>query len=256
MDAAVNLREQPEIRGLFKALEENGLAKEQQEVESLVNYLEGMESQFGKVFEELKEVRGQLTQIQDKGIRATAVRVLNNAENKVHEIGSQITLVKQNLICSAKNAVEVFKQKGVDALRKAIFAMKIPNALSVLKEGLRSGMENMSKNAEKIGIIAGELHKAKEHKKNARRVLFGRKVKEPTEKNTDKGILATIQKAFLSCGKLFLGMEKAAENAMKRTEQFIGGGEKKPSVKTELRRIKSEKSAKSAMQTPEQEKSR
>lgn len=110
MDAAVNLRKQPEIRELFEVLEENGLAKEQQEVESLVNYLEGMESQFGKVLEELKEVRGQLTQIQDKGIRATAARVVDNVENKVQEIGSQISLIKQNLIRSAKNAVENFKE--------------------------------------------------------------------------------------------------------------------------------------------------
>lgn len=88
MDAAVNLREQPEIRELFETLEENGLAKEQQEVESLVTYLENMESQFGKVLGELKEVRGQLTQIQEKGIRATAVRVVGNVEGRVLEIGS------------------------------------------------------------------------------------------------------------------------------------------------------------------------
>ncbi len=126
--------------GYMEQGEENGLAKEQQEVESLVNYLEGMESQFGKVLEELKEVRGQLTQIQDKGIRATAARVIDNAENKVQEIGSQISLIKQNLIRSAKNAVESFKEKGVDALRKVVSAMKIPNAFSLLKGGLHSGM--------------------------------------------------------------------------------------------------------------------
>lgn len=256
MDVAVNLREQLEIRELFEVLEENGLAKEQREVESLVNYLEGMESQFGKVLEELKEVRGQLTQIQDKGIRATAARVVDNVENKVKEVGSQIALVKQNLIRSAKNAVESFKEKGVDALRKAVSAMKIPNALSLLKEGLHSGMENMNKNAEKIGVFAGELHMAKEHTKNAGRVLFGKGIKEKTERNTDKGMLAKIQKVFLSCGKLFSGMEKAAENAMEQTEQFARGVGKKPSVKAELKRIKSGKSAKPAIQTPQQEKSR
>ena len=45
MEAAIALREQPEIRELFEVLEGNGLKKERQEVESLVNYLEGMESQ-------------------------------------------------------------------------------------------------------------------------------------------------------------------------------------------------------------------
>lgn len=174
----------------------------------------------------------------------------------MQEVGSQISLIKQNLIRSAKNAVEIFKEKGVDALRKAVSAMKIPNAFSLLKGGLHSGMENMNKSAEKIGMIASELHMAKEHTKNAGRVLFGRRVKEPAERNTDQGMLDKIQKAFLSCGKLFSGMENAAESAMKRTEQFAKGAEKKPSVKAELKRIKSGKSAKPAMQTPQQAKSR
>lgn len=83
MEAAVALREQPEIRELFEVLEGNGLKKERQEVESLVNYLEGMESQFGEVIKELKEVRGQLEQIQDRGIKATAARLLDSAEGRV-----------------------------------------------------------------------------------------------------------------------------------------------------------------------------
>lgn len=104
--------------------------------------------------------------------------------------------------------------------------MKIPNVLSLLKEKMHRGMENVNKNAEKIGIIASKLHQAKEHKKNAHRVLFGRRVKEPMEKNTDQGILTKIQKVILSCAKIFSAMGKAAESAMNRTEQFIRGAEK------------------------------
>lgn len=239
MEAAVALREQPEIRELFEVLEGNGLKKERQEVETLVNYLEGMESQFGQMIEELKEVRGQLEKIQDKGIKATAARLLDSAESKVQEIGGQIDLVKTNLVRSAKNAVHDFKEKGVDALRKAVSAMKIPNALSLLREGLHSGMESMERNAAKIGIVGGELNKAAQHTKNAGRALLGRRTKEPAEQKGDKGVLAKIQKAFLSFGRSFSAMEKAAEDAQKRMEQFCRGGEKKPSVKAELRQIKS-----------------
>lgn len=248
MEAAVALREQPEIRELFEVLEGNGLKKERQEVETLVNYLEGMESQFGQVIEELKEVRGQLEKIQDKGIKATAARLLDSAEGKVQEIGGQIVLVKTNLVRSAKNAVHDFKEKGVDALRKAVSAMKIPAALSVLKEGLHSGMESMERNAAKIGIVGGELNKAAQHTKNAGRALIGRRTKEPAEQKGDKGVLAKIQKAFLSFGRSFTAMEKAAEDAQKRMEQFCRGGEKKPSVKAELKQIKSQKTASQKIQ--------
>lgn len=239
MEAAVALREQPEIRELFEVLEGNGLKKERQEVETLVNYLEGMESQFGEVIKELKEVRGQLEQIQDRGIKATAARILDSAEGKVQEIGGQIALVKTNLVRSAKNAVHDFKEKGVDALRKAVSAMKIPSALSLLQEGLHSGVESMERNAAKAGIVGGELSRAAQHTKNAGRALIGRRTKEPAGEKGDKGVLAKIQRAFLSFGRSFAAMEKAAENAQKRMEQFCRGGEKKPSVKAELKQIKS-----------------
>ena len=63
------LMEQPEIVELFRVLEGNGLTKEQKEVESLVKYLDGMEVQFGQVLEELRDVKEQLSQIQDSGVK-------------------------------------------------------------------------------------------------------------------------------------------------------------------------------------------
>lgn len=41
------LKNQPEIVDLLQVLMENGLKKEQREVESLVTYLDSMEEQFG-----------------------------------------------------------------------------------------------------------------------------------------------------------------------------------------------------------------
>ena len=69
------LMEQPEIVELFRVLEGNGLKKEQKEVESLVKYLDGMESQFGQVLEELRDVKEQLSQIQDGGVNASVLRI-------------------------------------------------------------------------------------------------------------------------------------------------------------------------------------
>lgn len=201
MEAAIALREQPEIRKLFEVLEGSGLNKERQEVEILVEYLEGMESQFGQVFEELKEVRGQLEQIQDRGIKATAARLLENAGGKVQEIGGQISLVRTNLIHSAKNAVQDFKEKGVDALRKAVSAMRIPAALSLLREGLHGGVESMDRTAAKIGIVGGELNKAAQHTKNAGRALIGRRTREVAEPKGEKASFVKSRKdSCLSAG--------------------------------------------------------
>lgn len=252
----MDLRKQPEIMELFQALEGNGLEKEHQEVESLVSCLEGMESQFHQVLEELKAVRGQLEQIQDKGIKATAVRIVEKAEGKMQEIGSQIAAVKENLLRSAKNAVTAFKERGVEALKKAVSAMRIPSALSILKEGFHNGMESMNKNAAKMAVISGEIHEAGEHTKNIGRVLFGRGTKEPKPHNPDKGITAKIKLAFLSCGRAFSNMERATENAMQRLGQLENSEIKKPSVKAELKRLKNKKAPMSQMPVPAQEQAR
>lgn len=44
----------------------------------------------------------------------------------MQEIGSQIAVLKENLLRSAKNAVNAFKERGVEALKNAVFAMRIP----------------------------------------------------------------------------------------------------------------------------------
>ena len=63
----IRLSEQPELRELFMVLEGNGMDRERQEIESLVQYIESMESQFGQVLGELKEVRGSLNRYRIKG---------------------------------------------------------------------------------------------------------------------------------------------------------------------------------------------
>lgn len=251
-----DLREQPEIMELFQALEGSGLKKERQEVESLVGCLESMESQFNQVLEELKAVRGQLAQIQDRGIKAAAGHIVEKASEKMQEIGSQITAVKENLIRSAKNAVAAFKERGVGALKKAVSAMRIPSALSMLKEGFHNGMESMNKNAAKMAAVSGEIHEAGEHTKNIGRVLLGRRTKEPRPHNPDKGVTAKIKLAFLSCGRAFSNMERAAENAMQRLGQLENTETRKPSVKAELKRLKNKKAAMPQMPVPAQEKAR
>lgn len=236
MDAAVNLKEQPDIKTLLYVLGSSGLKKEQQEVETLVDYLESMGNQFSQMIGELQAMREELEKMQDKGIRATVSRVLEGAENKTQEIWGKVSMIGKNLIQSAKNALAVFREKGVNALRRAVSAMKIPQVLSAVKNMMHRGEEKMNGKAEKTQMLAQELHKAREHRRNIGRILTGKRAKEP-EQAADRGILANVQKAFLTCGRMYAGMEQAADKALHRVEQFCRGAEEKPSVKADLRQL-------------------
>lgn len=231
------LYQHAEIIDLLNVLEKSKLIKERQEVESLVKCLDNMENQFGQVLQELQQVRCQLEQIQDKGIKALATRIVSRVGNKVRQIGSQIVAFKRYIVASAKNAITKMKEKGIGALQRAVQAMKIPTALRHIKEGLHSCMEEMNKGAEKIGLIGDELHKAAVHSKNAGRILFKKPQRENTPRDVEKGALAKIQKVLISCGKVFANMEKSTERTLQRVEHFCKGTEKS-SVKAEIEKLK------------------
>lgn len=237
MDTAVNLKEQPDIKTLLYVLGSSGMKKEQQEVETLVDYLESMGSQFSQMLEELQAVRKELVKMQDKGVGAAVSRIAENAKNKTKEVLGKVSMIRGNLIQSAKNAVAVFREKGRNALRKAVSAMKIPQVLSAVKSMMHHGVEKMNGKAEKTQMLAQELYQVKEHRRNVGRILTGRRAKEPTEQGDDKGILAKVQGVFLACGKIYGGMEQKAERALNHVEKFCRGTEKKPSVKEDLRQL-------------------
>ena len=235
------LMEQPEIVELFRVLEGNGLTKEQKEVESLVKYLDGMEVQFGQVLEELRDVKEQLSQIQDGGVKASVLRIAEQAQGKVQEVGGQLNTVRKNLIQSAGNALQTYKEKGKDALRKAVSSMKIPSALARIQEGIHGAVENMNRQADRMKVLNGELHAAGGHLKNAGRIFLGKEQKKVEPQATDKGITAKIRKSFLTISGRLSSMEQTTGNVRERLEQFVQKEEKKPSVKGELKKLKEEK---------------
>ena len=235
------LMEQPEIVELFRVLEGNGLTKEQKEVESLVKYLDGMEVQFGQVLEELRDVKEQLSQIQDGGVKASVLRIAEQAQGKVQEVGGQLNTVRKNLIQSGRNALQTYKEKGNDALRKAVSSVKIPSALARIQEGIHGAVENMNRQADRMKVLNGELHAAGGHLKNAGRIFLGKEQKKVEPQATDKGITAKIRKSFLTISGRLSSMEQTTENLRRRLEQFVQKEEKKPSVKVELKKLKEEK---------------
>lgn len=235
------LMEQPEIVELFRVLESNGLQKEQKEVEFLVQYLDGMEVQFAQVLKELREVKEQLSQIQDGGMKASVLRITEQAQGKVQEVGGQMNRVRKNLIQSAGNALQTFQEKGRDALRKSMSAMKIPSALARIQEGLHGAVESMNRQADKMKVLSGELHAAGGHIKNAGRIFRGKEQEKVEIQATDKGITAKIQKSFLALSGRLSSMEQTTDTLRRRLERFVQKEEKKPSVKRELKRLKEEK---------------
>ena len=122
----LKLTQHPEITELLSVLEQNGLHKEQDEVKSLATYIDEMEGQLSAMNEELMQMHREISTIRDSSLKVRCEKLISSAEKQLRQAATAIRTVKHNCLCMARNAVDTFKAKGKAALRRAVFAMKIP----------------------------------------------------------------------------------------------------------------------------------
>lgn len=238
-----NLNVHPQILDLYEALEQSGLHKEKEEVQSLVGYIENMEYNLSVMMSEIQEMHNQVDRLQNKGVRAKCVQIVKTAEDKIGQAKTMVSIAKVKMIQSAGNAVKSFKEKGKSALVQSVEAMHIPAAFSAIKNGFSSAAESMRQSAGRLDSIRDELHEVGGHMKNAGRALLGKPARQPQKLEADKGILAKLRGFFDSCGKTFSKMERGADNLLGKMQR--DKVPEKQSVKAELRKLKSELSQQS-----------
>ena len=243
-EQALALREYPQIIELLAVLEQNGLMKEREEVSSLVEYIGSMEDKLSQMMGELQEMHGEVKQIQDKGLSARCSRLLGTAQEKVMQTGEMVSTVKINFVRAAGNAVRSFRAKGRAALVQAVRAMKIPAVLSKMKNSLHTVGKFMQEAAGKVDAKREQLHEASAHLQNAGRALSGKPAQEISTLDSDKGILAKLRKSLEGLGRTFDAMGDRAGNLAETLQK--DGSEQKPSVKTSLRVLKSQQTAKTS----------
>lgn len=243
----INLNAHPQILDLYEALEQNGLHKQKEEVQSLVGYIENMEYSLSVMMSEIQEMHSEVNRLQNKGVRAKCAQIVTKAEDKIQQAKTMVSITKVRLIQSAENAVKSFKEKGKSALVQAVAAMRIPAVLSSMKNGLSYAAESMRQSAGRIDSIRAELHEVGGHMKNAGRALLGKSARPSPKLEADKGILAKLRNFMDSCGKAFSKMEKNADNLLGKIQRDKTPEQQKPSVKSELNKLKTGLSEKSKM---------
>ena len=97
---SIRLDEHPQILDLYKALEQNGLHKQKEEVQSLVRYIQNAEQQLSAVAEELAGVRRELHFLHNGTVRAKSVPFIVLTSNHTRPLSEALrrrcALPKQN----------------------------------------------------------------------------------------------------------------------------------------------------------------
>lgn len=228
----------PQITDLFMVLEQNGLFKQKEEVQSLVGYIEGIEETLGQMMNEIQDMHTEVSRLHDQTLRAKCSQLVGKAGDKIQQTKTMVSVMKGKLIDSAGSAVKTFREKGRSALVQAVKAMRIPAALSHLKNGFSHTAEAMRQSTGRLDTMREELHEVGGHMKNAGRALMGKPAKQAEQLASDKGVLAKLRGFLESCGKAFSKMERGTDTLMGKIQNGKAPPCKKQSVKSKLRQLK------------------
>jgi len=234
---AVPITEHEDIKKIFALYLQNGMGQEKADAESLIKHIAFMETQFEKVFDELQNVRSQLQTIEDKSVRATVTRIVDAAHTKITEAKAQFSGIKDSVVASFSDAVAAAKEKGVSALKKTVDFLKIQPALSIIRNKLGQAIHSLHQGVAQIEKVKTELHAAKSHAHNAGRLMLGKDVKAAKVYDSERGVLAGVQKLMNKTVGLLAGIGKAAGAAMRKIEE-LGQQSEKTSVHQSIKDIK------------------
>ena len=228
------LRKHPQIEELFETLDKNDMHKEKAEVQSLVDYIGDMEKTLTEMLKEMQGMRQEINLIHNNSIKAKCQSLVQKTEGKIRQGLSVVGKVKKNLITSAKNAVKTFKEKGKEAFRKAVRAMKVPETLDMLGKLFGKLSKEVAQDAAQLESIQSELNSAKGHLRKVGRLLRGKEAKESEHARSDKGIIGKLGRFLDKVGKSFGSL---SHRAMDKADK-IRFSHVKESVKDTLKDLK------------------
>lgn len=241
---SVPLKEQENLKELFRILDEKGLEKEKGQLTELADYIDSMDQQFGKVLEELQTVKQQLDQIQEKGIRQSALKVVAKVEGKVNDAKVQLAVIKAKFMDGVSRTLTRFKEKGVLAVSQTIDFLGIRQGLMGMKKHFHQSVESSDRGIHQLANIGDELHGVKTHLGNIKRELAGKEPLAAGSRDVEKGAVFQVQKMLYGTMGMLEGMEKKTDLTIQRLDSL---GERakaiqRPSVKESLRSLQEKQS--------------
>lgn len=237
------LKEQENFKELFRLLDEKGLQAEKGQVMDLVDYIDNMDQQFGKILKELRSVKHQVKKLEERGIRQTVLRAVGKFEAKVYAAREELIDLKDQLIDGVNQTINSFRSKGILAVYKTIDFLGIKKRLVGVKRQLHQSLETADRGIASLGNIGDEMYGVRTHLGNIKRELAGKEPLAAGSREMEKGAVFQMQKILYGTMGVLDSMEKRTDQTIRRLDSFgeRAKGIQKPSVRGSLKEIEAER---------------
>ena len=160
---AIPLKEQENLKELFRLLDEKGMQTEKGQVMDLVDYIDNMEAQFGKVRKELQAVRHRVKKIEQRGLRQMVLRTVGKLEAKVEAAKAELTELKDRFVDGVNQTITRFKERGILSVYRTIDFLGIQRGLLGVKRHLHQSLETADRGITSLGNIGDEMYGVRTH---------------------------------------------------------------------------------------------
>lgn len=237
----IPLREQENLKELFRLLEQNGMTAEKNQVLQMADYIDDMETKMDRVMKDLKEMREQISGIKNQGIRAKAEQIVAKVSERVEEAGKQLGILKKTFLEKAGQAVRAWKEKGREALAGMVSTLHLPGMTVRVQHLLQRAIVSADRGIGKLGDMAEEMYEAKRHLENARRALTGKKAAKIAGRDPERGLVFETQRLMFQSMAILQNMEQKTGSFLERMERLTVREDKpRTSVRETIRELKSE----------------
>lgn len=237
------------IEMLVKILYQQNMKEQAQDFKDIFQYMAGMQVQMGVLTNELREVREQLIELQQrqpKEVTKDHINGIDRLQDKVRGLSKHLSNAKDHLVKTASQAVNAFKTKGKAAmckvLQKGIDAEK--SVLAKCRAKMADVMADCGKTANRIDSIGNELKQAGRSMSNAGRLLTGKEAKEVSREQPGIGLTRAInkpiRKAISRLGKNIDWIDRAYIKLDKLSDRLRSGKEEEKEEEKEERKEEKE----------------
>lgn len=214
------LKEQENFKELFRLLDEKGMKAEKGQVMELVDYIDNMDQQFGKVLTELRSVKRQVKKLEERGIRQTVLRAIGKFEAKVYAARAELIDLKDQLIDGVNRTIHGFKSRGILVIYKTIDFIGIKRGLMGVKRQLHQSLETADRGIASLGNIGDEMYGVRTHLGNIKRELAGKERITAGSREMEKGAVFQIQKMLYGTMGVLDSMEKRTDQTIQKLDSF------------------------------------
>mgnify|MGYP002571122825 FL=1 len=163
------------VKELLAVLKENP-SPSGKDFAEMIAHVGELENRLAEAVEELKTMRQELQQVQNRSLKAVLQKSCKSLENNISNMRQKLAELKDHIIEGCQKALSAFKERGTSALDGLSRFFHVKPML----EGIRKAIDNsirIDDNAvSKIQTLSAEYHQAGRHLKNMGRALVG---KEP-----------------------------------------------------------------------------